>query len=382
MQNIHKKMKVLLRSTLSKIIVLIAILGAFQGCQSPGKSTPATTELLTKIESVSKQPDEISIMTFNVENMFDNLHDKDREDFTYLPLSQKNTTEVKEFCATVKNKFYREECESLDWNNDVVEAKLNLVSGVIRSVDQGKGPDNLLMAEVENLLIVQRLVKEKLSDLGYQTVVLLEGPDMRGIDPAFISKFPQKGKAQMHLIPYTDDDPKALKYAKQSRGILEVTVTLPNKKDLTFLVGHFPSQSNPTAWRAQAITFAKKLMTEYQKKNRFVVLGGDLNITKEEEEKHQFFSTQLSEVGQVSHIVGCKQCEGSHNYRGGWSFLDVLVFSNNLNQSGYQLMPESITVVKSKNHTKPNGTPRRFDAEKKEGVADHFPLYSRLKLQK
>jgi endonuclease/exonuclease/phosphatase family metal-dependent hydrolase len=378
MQKIQNKFKLSLRISICFSIALIS----FLGCQSGPKkdSTVSSDNQPISSELVAKNSDEISVMSYNVENLFDASHDKDREDFTYLPLSQKKTPEVEKFCMEMKNKTYRNECLTLDWNEDVIKTKLKNIARVIRFVDKGQGPDNLLLAEVENESILKRLVKDELSELGYKTIVLLEGPDLRGIDPGFISKFPLVGKPQIHLIPYTDSDPEQLKWAKRSRGILEVTVKTPAHKNLTFLVAHFPSQSNPTAWRAQAIQYAKKLMTEMMKAGRGVVFGGDLNIIDEEEAKQGYFKNEMSLVGQVSHLVGCKTCLGTHNYRGNWSHLDVLVYSNNLEDSGLKLLPDSIQVVKMTENMKRNGTPMRFDHEKKEGASDHFPLYSRLKI--
>ncbi len=319
-------------------------------------------------------------MQFNVENLFDNIHDEGTEDYPYLPLSEKSKPAVKKFCSEIKSSYYKSECLEKDWSDESVKLKLSQVGKTIRFVDNGQGPDNLLMEEVENIRILNRLVQDELKDLGYQIVVLIEGPDLRGIDPAFISNFPLVGKPQLHIIPYKDSDPEKLKYAKRSRGILEVTVELPNKKPLTFLIGHFPSQSNPTAWRKQAVEFATNLMKSYEAQGRAVIAGGDFNIISEEERDSGYFSKTLSTAGKVSHLVGCKSCEGSHNYKGQWSFLDVLVFGNRLDKASVNLIADSITVVKAPHHTKRNGAPLSFRAENKEGVSDHFPVYARLKI--
>ncbi len=337
-------------------------------------------QLLTNSELVKKGHHEISVMTFNVENLFDTVHDAGTEDFTNLPLvEKKNNPEAQKFCKDMTNSYYQKECYELDWNPEILNVKIANVAAVIRSVDAGRGADNILMAEVENLNVLNLLVKNQLSDLGYQTVALVEGPDLRGIDPAFISKFPMVGKPKLHLIPYKDSNPEKLKWARRSRGILEVTVEAPNKKNITFLAAHFPSQSNPTAWRSQAIQFAKKLMQTYQKQGRAVIFGGDLNIITTEEAKEGYYKNEMSTVGQVSHLVGCQTCQGSHNYRGEWSFLDVLIFSKNLKSVGFELITDSFQTVRAPVNTRPDGTPRRFDVQKKEGVADHFPLYSRIK---
>jgi hypothetical protein len=123
-------------------------------------------------------------------------------------------------------------------------------------------------------------------------------------------------------------------------------------------------------------------MLDMQSKGRAVIAGGDLNTIPEEEEDYGYFSKILSQAGSVSHLVGCKACKGSHFYKGSWSFLDILVYGNNLQQAaGLTLIPDSLEVVRAPVHVKSNGTPIRFDETKKEGVSDHLPLYSRLKVQ-
>ena len=346
-----------------------------------GSKTGASQGPETLITAVSKSANEISIMSFNVENLFDTVHDEGTEDYTNLPLSEKSKPEVKKFCSEVKNSYYQTECFQKDWNPDVLKFKLSQVAKVLKSVDNGTGPDILTLAEVENLNVLNMLNDQELKSLGYQTVALVEGPDLRGIDPAIMSKFPLAQKPILHIIPYTESDPEQLKYAKRSRGILEVVLKLPNKKELTVLAGHFPSQMGPTKWRKQATEFATKKMLEYAKLGRAVIMAGDLNITADEESDYGYFSKIFSSAGQVSHLVGCKQCEGSHFYKGHWSFLDAQIFGNKLDQAGLTLIPESITVLKSPAQTKRNGTPLRFNEEKKEGVSDHFPLYTRLKIK-
>ncbi len=377
MNKIHQKHPSIVKFSLATIISLIFT----SGCSTTIEKNTNNTSSATPVTAVSKAADEISVMTFNVENLFDTVHDEGTEDYTNLPLSEKQKPEVQKFCSEVKISFYKAECFTKNWDAEALKFKLSQLSKVIRNTDNGKGPDAIMMAEVENQNVLNQLAKTELKDLGYQTVVVIEGPDLRGIDPAFISKFPLAEKPKLHLIPYTDPDPEQLKHAKRSRGILEVTVILPNKKNLTFLIGHFPSQAAPTAWRKQASEFATKKMLELAAENKAVIMGGDLNITADEEDSSGYFSKIFSSAGQVSHLVGCKNCEGSHFYKGHWSFLDVQIYGNKIDQAGLQLIPESITVLKTPVHMKRNGTPLRFSEEKKEGVSDHFPLYSRLRLK-
>ena len=356
------------------LTVLIICTLYFPGCTSKGvKTAPALQP---------KATEEISIMSFNVENLFDDKHDANREDFTYLPLSEKNKPEIQKFCNTQKG-YYKRECLQSDWNSGIIEKKLKNVSQVILSVEENKGPDVLFLIEVENDHILGQLNKNYLQSAGYKTQVLIEGPDERGIDVALLSRFPLDGKAQLHKIPYVGKNEEDQKWMNRSRGILEVPLKLPNGSKLTAFVSHFPSQSNPRYWRAQAVEFAKKLMKD--RPNEMIVFGGDLNITHDEDSEAGFFSTEMSSVGLVSHLVGCKHCDGTHNYRNDWSFLDVLIFSKNLDEKGtapYKLDLNSIDVVKyAPVHLFKGNTPKRF-SDGGEGVSDHFPIYARLRLKK
>ena len=133
------------------------------------------------------------------------------------------------------------------------------------------------------------------------------------------------------------------------------------------------------------VSTVANLVTKVPKGQGWVV-GGDWNITEEEELKYQLVSKDLAGLGSVSHLVGCKKCRGTHNYRKDWSFLDMLVFSpqflNAEHKGRFRLVPDSITTPKwGLDQTKASGRPKRFDPKKREGVADHFPIYAELELQ-
>lgn len=366
-------MKKLLRSSL--FFSSLSIMCFLNGCGSQG----------TKAADVTLKPkaaNEVSVMNFNVENLFDNIHDTDRDDYAYLSLAKKQMPEHKAVCAKLSNQGHREECLKLDWNDDVVAAKLKNLAQIILGVD-GQGPDILVMEEVENDRILSRLNKEVLAKAGYQTQVLIEGFDTRGIDVALLSRFPLAGVPELHRIPYAPKSPQDKKGMLKSRGILEVPLKLPNGGKLIVLGAHFPSQANPTYWRTQAVSFLTKLIKE-KSATDMVIASGDLNITHTEEDNTRFFKDSFSEVAMVSHLVGCQKCSGTHNYRNDWSFLDALLFSKNMDENGttaYKLDPTSIRVINSDPLHLWGQYPKRFKPETKEGVADHFPIYARLVLR-
>ncbi|WP_413291049.1 endonuclease/exonuclease/phosphatase family protein [Bdellovibrio sp. HCB337] len=366
-----------MKKLLSFLTISLALYSTISltGCGTPTTKEAAPPAVVEK----PKAPGEISIMNFNVENLFDNIHDENREDYAYMPVAKKQTPEHKAVCDKIPQPHYRDECMNFDWNDDVVNVKLKNVAQIIMGVD-GQGPDILVMQEVENDRILGRLNKEYLAKAGYQTQELIEGPDTRGIDIGILSRFPMVGKPKLHKIPYVPKTDQDKIWMFRSRGILEVTLKLPTGENLTVLGAHFPSQANPTYWREQSVAFLSKLIKEKSAKG-MVVASGDLNITHTEEDKTRFFSEKFSEVAMVSHLVGCQKCEGTHNYRQDWSFLDVQLFSKNLGEQGtapYKLDTESIKVINSDPIHLLGKIPKRFKPETKEGVADHFPLYSRL----
>lgn len=351
-----------------QISFLVAILNLVLGCVSAPKN-PLGGE---------PPQNRISVMAFNVENLFDTEHDEGKDDFTYLPLKEKRKRDdVKAYCAT-QTRWRKKECFNLDWSPKVLNAKFSALNGSVLQV-YGQGPDILMVEEVENLKVLKLWNETELKKAGYKTIELIEGPDKRGIDVAVMSRFPVEGASKLHLIEWD----KALELDPYpTRGILEVPLKLPTGQILHVFVVHFPSQASPTVFRQDAVDNIIKLVKKVPA-DRYWVVGGDWNITRYEDELSGLVSKQLAEVGLVSHLVGCKNCKGTHNYRKDWSFLDILLFSKKFEEPGspIKLVRDSIVTPQwGPDQTKWSGRPYRFDAEKLVGVSDHFPIYAEFEI--
>jgi hypothetical protein len=352
----------------STTIILLIGFGTNFGCVSALKN-PFTG---------SHPENRISVMAFNVENLFDTEHDEGKEDYTYLPLKEKKKRDdVKAYCST-QTRGRKKECFNLDWSSKVLQTKFSALNGSIFQV-YGRGPDILMLEEVENLRVLKLWNETDLSRAGYKTIELIEGPDKRGIDVGLMSRFPIEGSSRLHLIEWNQSlelDPFP------TRGILEVPLKLPTGHIVHVFVVHFPSQANPTPFRVDAVNTVKKLVSKVPS-DRYWIVGGDWNITADEDERTGLVTKSFSEIGLVSHLVGCKKCKGTHNYRKDWSFLDILVFSKNFadEKSPLKLVKESITVPQwGPDQAKWSGRPKRFDPEDGSGVSDHFPIYAEIEL--
>lgn len=335
------------------------------------------------ISCVSKdyksQPNSLTVMTYNVENLFDTLDDEGKDDETYLPKNQKTSRAHKLKCAGLSKEHYRKECLSKDWNSRLVERKMNRLAHVIKQVRSGQGPDVLIVQEVENLNVLTRFKMNHLNELGYKEIVHIEGPDQRGIDVAMISKLSLLKKPKLHEIdlkPAAKEAGKNPIKVRPTRGILEAQFQLPDGESLTVFGVHFPSQGSPTPYRKVALETLNKARKALAK-DELVIAAGDFNITTKEDGEHQLFGNEdMKNLWLVSHYIGCHKCEGTHNYRGDWSFLDVMLFSHNFKYSSWSLDPQSIRIPNKSIYQKNDfGNPARFsDGRSQLGVSDHWPL--------
>ena len=99
-----------------------------------------------------------SVMAFNVENMFDNFDDPNKEDETYLPVSMKTSQTHIKNCNKLRYQRWRDDCLEMDWNDEVIDYKLNATAEVILSYGT-HGPDIIGFQEIENIKILERLFK-------------------------------------------------------------------------------------------------------------------------------------------------------------------------------------------------------------------------------
>lgn len=310
--------------------------------------------------------DTVSIMTFNVENLFDNIDDEKKSDETYLPASLKKSEAHIAKCKRVRVRRWRDQCLHWDWNDAVVERKLNVIADSIKQVNQGQGPDIIAFQEIENISILERLRNEKLSGLGYQPGVLLEGKDRRGIDVAFLAKYPAVG-AKLHEIKF----PKIQKRRRgDTRPILEATFELPTGDLLTGFAVHFPAPYHPTEMRESAYTTLNKIVGDLPE-DRAVFAAGDFNTTREEDANKNMLETWVRPTWQVAHDL-CKDCPGTSYYppKDDWSFLDMIFWRASEDWE----MRRSYLANGTPAQRNGDGTPRRFALPEASGVSDHWPL--------
>ena len=122
--------------------------------------------------------EQISIMSYNLNNLFDAQDDVGKDDKAYLPIALKNNDDHIMGCLQVNNSKWRNECLFLDWSEEVVQKKISNISDLLISMGESQ-PDIIAIQEIENLNVL-RMLFSKIEGLGYTDFALIEGEDYRG----------------------------------------------------------------------------------------------------------------------------------------------------------------------------------------------------------
>lgn len=325
----------------------------------------------------------VTIMTFNVENLFDNIDDPGKDDKAYLAIGDKQSAEHKAACAEIEVPPWRDQCLHQDWSDAVIARKLGVIAGAVLQVAEGRGPDILALQEVENINILERLRNDYLGDAGYLPGILIEGQDERGIDVAFLSRFSLAAQPTLHAISFADDLPKR---DTDTRGILQADFLLPDGSILTGYAVHFPAPYHPTEMRVAAYHQLNRLRAALPVE-RAAFAAGDFNTTSTEDRKKNMLARFARPHWTVAHESGCGDCKGTSYYArdDSWSFLDMILWSAGQSSGAHatwHLRKNSLRIANQTSaQLRDNGTPARFSPAEGTGVSDHWPVVLTLELR-
>lgn len=157
------------------------------------------------------KPDTIFAASWNLENFFDTINDTLKNDEEFLPGGIRQ------------------------WNKERLEKKYYNLARVIRSMNDGRGPDILGVVETEHQTLLDTMDNNFLKDMNYGSVYL-ESPDNRGIDNGLIYR-----KNLFSILSVTGDTVH-LPDAYPTRLILKVDLLTLSNDTLYVFVNHWPSR--------------------------------------------------------------------------------------------------------------------------------------------
>ncbi|HRK27784.1 MAG TPA: endonuclease/exonuclease/phosphatase family protein [Chitinophagales bacterium] len=344
-----------------KTYFLLALwLLAFGNCKETKKISNAGSKQAGKITGI--------VAFYNVENLFDTENDPNVADEEFLPDSQK------------------------EWTQQRYMAKLKSLTQVLDSLGKGRFPAVVGLCEVENLQVLQDLLKQaRLTDT--YGIVHYNSPDQRGIDVALLYN--------KTLFTPTHSEPLAVHFDfepnTKTRDILYVQGSFKTET-LHFFVNHWPSRrdgqqaSEPKRLAAAAV--ARKKIDNILTANPTakIILMGDFN----DEPHNNSLTTTLRAMPFFDPDAAAKNPDnlvnlmaplaknglGSYNHQGNWNALDQFVVSNAFftDKKGIRLTPADVRIynpqwllfTNNKGEQMPNKT---YGGNKYYGgYSDHLPV--------
>jgi endonuclease/exonuclease/phosphatase family metal-dependent hydrolase len=302
----------------------------------------------------------LSILTFNVENLFDTVHDSGMFDYTYLPMKLKQgpmKKTVAAYCASIDRADWKQDCRELDWDLKKFNDKILRVAQVISESTTGC-PDVVVLQEIENKYVLQKLSESltcsypfsKLSGLG----------DARGMRVAVLSKLEIKS-SRSDAIPFSKSSEELV---NDSRGVLSVVIA---NEDLKFRVLgiHLPAPFHPVQARKDALKFLRELADA---DNIPTIIAGDWNIPESENRAESMLDLLRRDFVISDDVIRASSADQGSTYYakdGTWSFLDKVALGRN---SFDRVECRVINFVPGQRNAE-NGAPQ--------GVSDHFPVLCR-----
>ena len=233
----------------------------------------------------------VTIISYNVENLFDNQHDSLKNDSSFLPDGDYH------------------------WTYHKYQTKLDRIAQVIVNIAGWESAPLVGLCEVENARCLRDLCY-RLRRYHYK-YVHYESADERGIDVALLydsTKVQVVNSKPLHVS--LDDD--------ATRDILYVEALVEGQDTLHAMVCHLPSKlggSATTDWKRKTAKQVTQQQVDsillVQPKARIVVMG-DMN-SEPMDDLHGLnnLMIELARVGQ-----------GTHKYQGIWSCLDQIYVSD------------------------------------------------------
>jgi len=306
----------------------------------------------------------MTIMTYNVENMFDTKHDSLKNDYDFMPQAEKQWT---------RERYYKKV-------NDVMRT-------IVSAGEDGEWPMLVGLCEVENDYVMKSMTdSSRYRKLGYG-YVHYESPDARGIDVALLYR--------KDMFTPLVSRPVGVKLPdeKDTRDILYVCGTLNDGTMLHVIETHMPSRrggAQATEKNRMSVAEKIKMITDSifaLDNDAAIVIMGDMNDRPDDKAMHETLGVMptggsIYESGVLYNLTWdgfptANAQEGSYFHAGEWESLDQIIVSGALLNGKLRIKAKEKADVfdpwwlKNK-----EGAPKRtyLGNTYQGGTSDHFPV--------
>ncbi len=316
--------------------------------------------------SAQKKYELYSVGFYNLENLFDTIHDKGKNDFEYLPdgtnrwSSMKYLNKLKNM-ATVLNEM----------STDMLPMGMAAVG----------------VSEIENSRVLEDLVAHEILAHRGWNFIHIEGPDRRGVDCGLLYNPKLFTPVASKLVPYTTEDNDS---TYKTRGFLTVSGNMAGER-IHIIVNHWPSRfaKSPARERAGVLVKAVKDSLLAAEPASKVIIMGDMNDDPDDKSlakclgavREQDKLKKLSDLYNPWWNILREKGLGTLKYRGKWNLFDQVIISANLVGKDRSTLkyykPEIFTrSYMLQQEGKYKGSPKRTHASGVwlNGFSDHLPV--------
>ena len=306
----------------------------------------------------------LTIGFYNIENLFDTIDDPAKSDEDFLPGAR------------------------VSWNSVRYQEKLSHMARAVAAIGGNELPAVVGLAEVENLAVLNELVKTPPLDRGGYKAILVEGSDPRGIDVALIYR-----EGVVRCTGY-NSHPSAGSF--KTRSLLYVQLTDSRKDVFHVFVNHWKSRSGGAAetepQRLENARFLRKRIDSLQAVNpgAKIIIMGDLNDEPSNRSVEEVLGARPASGKTVSSGLYnlmydlYRAGEGTLYYKD-WDLFDQLIVTGNLlspprgkgpkvrDARGFILKADWLLYQNRDGVMVPNRT--AGSREYFGGYSDHLPVY-------
>lgn len=321
---------------------------------------------------------------YNLENLFDTVHDEGKNDYQYLPDGQNQWTEAK------------------------YQKKVHNMAQVIAAMKQDNGVWHTILgvSEIENRHVLEDLVSDpQIAEANFQ-IVHYDGPDRRGVDVALLYKPEQFKVLESKSIPFTFE-PSSIDFSEwtqeekdnfRTRDILMVRGMLDGDMVAAF-VAHLPSRLGGKGAdlrpRGAEIIYQNAMELEKQYPGIRIVVMGDMNDNPNDASMTTYmhgkeFIEEMAQEDFFSPLLRMlNEGYSSLFYQGSSNIYDIILVNHQfatapdsglkiipIHQKGYycRIFHKDFMTVQSGQY---KGTPFRTFSNGAfvGGYSDHYPTY-------
>lgn len=311
-----------------------------------------------KRSSTTTTTDSMTVVFYNVENLFDIHDDLQTNDDDFTP----------------DGKF--------QWNQKRYSDKLSKLAWVIDAVP-GEMPAFIGLSEVENRQVLEDLLAEKEFSSNYM-IVHKDSPDTRGIDVAALVDTSVIRIIRYEPLGVTLPD----KVRPQTRDILYIECET-NGETIHFFVNHWPSRGGgQEETESNRITAANVLKSKVdgivkKDKNAKVIIMGDFNDYPDNVSVATVLNAGVSQNNALYNYMYDYHSNGtgSYWYQGEWGALDQFITTKNINQgkkgwiaeSAYFFVDDRVMFTDKEGNQRPDRT--YAGLKYTGGYSDHLAIY-------